>query len=326
MTFNLAAAVAACPAGYYPGSGGRIQLPPGITEISDTIQIGDGTGSGCRNSITIEGVGSGVFAVVPRFSSGASTVKWTGPPGRPMFRINGSSWINFRDFVIDGLGAETAIEITANNSTGGAFTHLVDLERLTINGPTNAIVVTGAHYADQVDFVALRKLEIRDVDVGLRITNQQCALTRADHCEFATRRIGVQIDNGQFMADSCYFGQLPNGQAYDPAYIAIFASYGLVPTMPLEAHQHVRVYNSHFETHLGRVVVAQDSSYPVVLGANSFTLIPVTPGQVTRIVDGFAYCPVEMLGGNIIKAGGALARLMHEHPAYLHGSMIGVSP
>jgi len=95
----------------YAISGGSITLPVGTYEISKTIEIGNGTptSNSTLTSLSLYGSGSGANEAELDNLSAGTLLRWTGPVGEPMIRINGPIY-NVR---IKGLSLD------CNNSAQG---------------------------------------------------------------------------------------------------------------------------------------------------------------------------------------------------------------
>ncbi len=97
-----------------PVTGGIIETPCGQIDIGETLLIGSGTptAKSTIDSISLVGCGSGRGDDVAIPSAGATTLKWTGPAGGTVVKVQGPIGnVGIYDMQIDAIGAGIGLDI-----------------------------------------------------------------------------------------------------------------------------------------------------------------------------------------------------------------------
>jgi len=274
----------ACGAeGYKWNAGCHVTLPKGVFDVGPT-EIGHCTSTTARAGVTIEGAGSGMPATVPPFPMGATTLRYVGPPGKPVLSFCGVSNLALRDLAIDGGGiASVGVRLSSDGNRSG-IAHFSDLERLTIYGATKGVEVTAEGRNGQTDFVSLRQVGITQVDYGYYQDAQQSVNGKLTLVESIARRASYHVGGGSLDCEGCYAANAPGS---DASYIGFHATKSDLQDGRNFSHHQIAIRNGHSEIQVGRGIVGDvlGNLYPLLVSAHSWSIQCQTPSCELTLVE-----------------------------------------
>lgn len=293
--------IAECgPDGYRINGGCEVRLGTGTYTVSRPIKLGhcEAGSIGTRNSVTITGQGAGLLTQVPRFTTAGTTLQWAGPVGGTMFEICGS-WSTLQNLTLDAIGTSTAIRLIANNASS-AISHFPRLANLVIDGASTGIEIQGAVSDDQVDFVDMERISIRNVDICYSQDSGQSVLNHARLIECVSRKKGFELRGGSLTCDTCYVGNL----GVDPTFIGFHLTRSSKQDGRNLAHHHMSIRAAHMELRSGRFMVGDaNTRYPFSVVDSSFSL-QCDPGTASTcemtVIDWHEQAPV-IIQGNVFQ-------------------------
>lgn len=105
-------------------SGGTLHFPPGIIDLYDTLELGNGTPFSNSTAASLSLIGSGAGANEGEMNVDAGTIfRWRGPAGLPMIRLNGPIYgCTFEGFSLECNGAANGIEL--NHPVNSTFSDI----------------------------------------------------------------------------------------------------------------------------------------------------------------------------------------------------------
>lgn len=296
------------PTGYRNPAGCTVRLGRGEYAIGATKLGTCESTLTQRLGVTIEGQGTSVFAAVPRYTTGGTTLVYKGPPGGTMLSVCGSR-VYFRDLAVDGKGAGKCFEYRANNAHG-ASTHFGGIERVDMLDCATGISIFGETYNDQLDFLTFRDLTIRGGERCLVQDSQQAVSNNFDNIDCASTKEGFVVRNGSAHFKDAYTGQLGE----DPTYIGFYLTKTADKTQPWMSRAMVSIQQSHMEVTHGRFIVDDSLSwYGLDLARNGFQMIPQKPDTEMMLIESTSPGPLLMLGDWVTGGGGAnpVGRICH---------------
>jgi hypothetical protein len=163
-------------------NGDQLYLRPGLYTVNETMQL-PGLGG-----MVIEGCAQ---ANLDGFANGCGvTLKWVGPAGQPMIRLNGQHTI-FRQMTLDGGGtAGAGIVIYSPPGWGSAWTKFEDVTYANIAGPCiQAGEVEGEPNSADASIVHCR---FTDSETAFRCVHSQGVNFDFLCCDF--QRLGTALD------------------------------------------------------------------------------------------------------------------------------------